>query len=365
MINLRFHIVSIVAIFLALAIGMLAGSTLLDRATVDVLKGRQRSLDARNAELRVENDELRAALDAREPADAAFGSEVLPGLLPGTLDDGPVLLLATRGIDEESVRAVQSAIRYAGGAPLGIVWFDSRVDLDDAGAVAKVAEALDIESDGDGGDLRDAVVAEITGGLVVAGGPATTTTTTTTTTTVPFAPSIPGATPPATEPAAEASSPSAQADEQALTVLSALVDADLVDWESPNEGEPGSRTLPNGGLDIVVLSGEGSELDPDQLIVPLVSALADRLAGVVVGEVRRPRTEVESVESEDVPVRGAFVDRFRTSEDLDGRLVTVDDVDSPFGRLALVLALAQLPEVGAGDYGIAPTAERPFPSPDS
>ncbi|NLA37006.1 MAG: copper transporter, partial [Actinobacteria bacterium] len=49
MINLRFHIVSIVAVFLALAIGILTGSTLLDRATIEVLQDRQTSLDNRNA----------------------------------------------------------------------------------------------------------------------------------------------------------------------------------------------------------------------------------------------------------------------------------------------------------------------------
>ena len=38
MINLRYHIVSIVAVFLALGIGVLMGSTIVDRAIVSTLR---------------------------------------------------------------------------------------------------------------------------------------------------------------------------------------------------------------------------------------------------------------------------------------------------------------------------------------
>lgn len=341
MINLRFHIVSIVAIFLALAIGMFAGSTLLDRATVDVLKGRQKSLDTRNANLRAENDRLRAAIEAQVPGDEAFGTQVLPEILPDTIGESPVLLIAVRGIDEDVVRALQGSIRDAGGAPLGILWLDSRVDLDQPDAADQVASALGIEAQKD--KVKAAVVAEIAKGLIAAASPveddATAEGDLTTTTVEPSSP------------------------DPSLEVLSQLVDADLVDWESPNEGEPGSRTLPSGGLDIVVLSGEGAELRPNRIVIPLVRALAARLTGVVVGEVRNPRTALEVIDQDDVPARGSFVDPIRDDDDLAGRLITVDDVDEPFGRLALVLALGELPGLTTGSYGVAESAAQPFPTP--
>ena len=88
------------------------------------------SVDTRNADLRSENDRLRTALESQVPADEAFGTQVLPELLPDTIGERPVLLIAVRGIDEDVVRALQTSIRDAGGAPLGIVWLDARVDLD-------------------------------------------------------------------------------------------------------------------------------------------------------------------------------------------------------------------------------------------
>jgi|JI10StandDraft_1071094.scaffolds.fasta_scaffold106248_2 hypothetical protein len=343
MINLRFHIVSIVAIFLALAIGMFAGSTLLDRATVEVLKGRQKSLDTRNADLRSENDRLRTALESQVPADEAFGTQVLPELLPDTIGERPVLLIAVRGIDEDVVRALQTSIRDAGGAPLGIVWLDARVDLDQPETADQVATALGIDAAKD--KVKAAVVGELAQGLIAAASPVEDD-------------SADSADPDLTTTTIEPSTP-----DPALDVLSRLVDADLLDWESPNEGEPGSRTLPTGGLDVVLLSGEGAELRPNQIVVPLVRALAARLTGVIVGEVRNPRTALEVIDQDGVPARGTFVDPLRDDDDLSGRLITVDDVDEPFGRLAVVLALGELPGLSTGSYGIAESASQPFPTP--
>lgn len=342
MINLRFHIVSIVAIFLALAIGMFAGSTLLDRATVDVLKGRQASLDQRNADLRAENDALRSAIDARAAGDEAFGDQVLAELLPDTIEERPVLLLAARGIDEDSVRALQSSVRDAGGAPLGIVWFDTRVDLDNAEVAEQVAGVLGVDAPDD--RVKEAVVDEIAAGLIASAASS----------------EEPGAEDPTADPTDVTTT---TAPDPSLDVLSALVDADLIDWESPNEGEPGARTLPNGDLDLVFLGGEGSELRPGRILVPLLRAVGERVPGVVVGEIRDPRTPIEAIDEDDVPARGAFVDPLREDDDLSARLITVDCVDEPFGRLAVVLALGELPTLTSGSYGIAPSAAQPFPTP--
>ncbi|MFN8051078.1 MAG: copper transporter [Acidimicrobiales bacterium] len=349
MINLRFHIVSIVAIFLALAIGMLAGSTLLDRATVDVLKNRQRSLDARNSRLRDENDRLRAAIESRAPAQQVFGTQTLPALVPGLLTDAPSIILAARGINEDSVRALQSEVRDAGGSPLGVVWFDSRFDLDNTEALSQIGAALSLGGSS-GKVTRTEVVKALVAGLTSASSAAPSTTTTT----VPVDPTA--TTLPSSEPIST-SSP----DDPSLSVLSKLVDAELVDWESPTEGEPGSRTLPSSGLRVILLSGEGSDLRPGRLMYPLARALGAARAGIVVGEVRNPRTDLEAIDDTDTPERGAFVDSLRSDDTLSKRIITVDNVDEPFGRLAVVLALSKLPTLTSGSYGIASSADAPFP----
>ena len=62
MINIRYHIVSITAIFLALGIGTLLGSTFLDRATVDQLDRNIRNAEARIADTEQENGRLEEEL---------------------------------------------------------------------------------------------------------------------------------------------------------------------------------------------------------------------------------------------------------------------------------------------------------------
>ena len=48
MINLRYHIVSIVAVFLALAVGVVMGSTVIARSELDFLHNRQDDLEGKN-----------------------------------------------------------------------------------------------------------------------------------------------------------------------------------------------------------------------------------------------------------------------------------------------------------------------------
>ena len=70
MINFRFHLVSIVAVFLALAVGVVMGYGVLGQPTVDTLQNRIDTVEANAEARRKENDDLRAALDlANEAAD--------------------------------------------------------------------------------------------------------------------------------------------------------------------------------------------------------------------------------------------------------------------------------------------------------
>ncbi|HMS15140.1 MAG TPA: copper transporter, partial [Microthrixaceae bacterium] len=187
MVNLRFHIVSIVAVFLALAIGLLTGVTLLDRAVVEGLKGTQDALDDRNRELRDQNSGLREQADAAERRDSAL-TELLPQLDVADLEGVSVVVLATRGIDEATARSIPVLLGRAGANAPGILWFDDRTDLRDAATSARLADVWPAvggrePGDGETGD-DDAEAAAVVAGIAdVLHAPATTTTTTTTTTT--------------------------------------------------------------------------------------------------------------------------------------------------------------------------------------
>lgn len=355
MINLRFHIVSIVAVFLALAIGLLTGVALLDRATVDVLKASQERLDSRNATLRARNDVLRSSVGERGDANVEFGEVALSPLVAGQLDEDPVIILATRGIDEVAVRALQSTIRDAGASPLGVVWFDERFDLGDSAALGRVAEVVDVDPDQRESAVRSDIVESIAGPLSVVAESrpsreSDANASTTTTTAIGPDPTT------TTTPVDESDDVDA-----ARSVLSELVDADLVDWESPTDGEPGSRLLPESGLRIIVLSGEGASVRASRFVYPLARALAAQRPGVIVGEVRNIRTDLEVVDEEGVPQRGAFVDELRDDGDVAEQMITVDNVDEPFGVLAVIFALADLPASTSGRYGMAESADRVFP----
>ena len=47
MVSFRFHLVTLVAIFVAIALGIAVGATVVDRATVDLLQQRLDQVDAR------------------------------------------------------------------------------------------------------------------------------------------------------------------------------------------------------------------------------------------------------------------------------------------------------------------------------
>ena len=68
MINFRFHLASLVAIFLALALGVVIGAGVIDRGVVDALDNRFNRVESRSDEIQSQNDVLTAA--ASEQADA-------------------------------------------------------------------------------------------------------------------------------------------------------------------------------------------------------------------------------------------------------------------------------------------------------
>ena len=63
MINFRFHLASLIAIFLALALGVVIGAGVIDRGVVDTLDNRLDSIERRPTASRLENDILNAAVE--------------------------------------------------------------------------------------------------------------------------------------------------------------------------------------------------------------------------------------------------------------------------------------------------------------
>ena len=99
MLNLRYHVVSLVAVFLALGIGVVMGSTVIKGVTVDQLRKRQDSLEKSVRNTRHDNDQLNSQLRTWE----RFADQGRTQLLAGQLRDVPVLVVGVQGIDRKPV----------------------------------------------------------------------------------------------------------------------------------------------------------------------------------------------------------------------------------------------------------------------
>ncbi|KAB1911420.1 copper transporter [Micromonospora sp. AMSO31t] len=90
MINFRYHVVSLTAVFLALAIGLVVGTAALNGPVADSLKERVNGLSKDNSLMRQSVNSLQKELDMEED----FAAEMAQVILPGKLNGRRVLVLS-------------------------------------------------------------------------------------------------------------------------------------------------------------------------------------------------------------------------------------------------------------------------------
>jgi hypothetical protein len=116
-IDFRYHLVSIVAVFLALAIGIVLGSTELQGNTIDVLRTSQNSLknqlDQSNAE--------RGLAQQQVANNQQFLSKAEPKLLANTLPGDRIVLVTEPGASSIVITGVKQAAALAGATVTGQV----------------------------------------------------------------------------------------------------------------------------------------------------------------------------------------------------------------------------------------------------
>ena len=126
MISLRYHIVSLVAVFLALALGIVVGSTVLQEGTVSALRATSQEVRQRSEENRTEN----LALKQDKAHLEAFGAAVLPDLVRDRLDGRSVVLVDTDKVDSGMRDSVRKVLEDAGANVDGQITFaDERLAL--------------------------------------------------------------------------------------------------------------------------------------------------------------------------------------------------------------------------------------------
>jgi hypothetical protein len=116
-IDFRYHLVSIIAVFLALAVGLVVGATALSGPAETLLKRVQTELARTNATLTKEKQ----ALNQQVNADQAFGQANAQPVLRGILTGQKVVLVVAPGADATVTSNVTSALGQAGATVTGQV----------------------------------------------------------------------------------------------------------------------------------------------------------------------------------------------------------------------------------------------------
>ncbi|HEV8649870.1 MAG TPA: copper transporter [Actinomycetes bacterium] len=290
MINLRYHIVSLVAVFLALAIGIVVGSTVLKEGTVAVLRTTSNGLIKESEQRRAENK----LLDERVRAYEAFGTAVLPALARDRLKGRSAVLLDTDRVDDATRKAVEDALKAAGADVDGRITFASdRLGLAAEGDRTALNALLETDQ-ADPVSLRRSLADRLADRLAN----------------------------PARLP---------RGANRTRDVLTGLDDAKfLADLRLADPTmRDGTVPFPRTGSMFVVIgpTDNPTPLDPLTFLVPLADRLSARSATPVVG--------VEAA----APDGTSWVEKLRAARDVPDRVSTVDAVDQVYGQVALVEAL--------------------------
>ena len=359
MINLRYHIVSLTAVFLAIGIGLTLGSTFLDRATVDNLQGQLENLETRLDERNERISELEGRLGGEEQIRDSLDEQAV-GLLAGQLEDVPVAVFASRGVDEPDVRGALRALVAAGADVQGIFWFTNRWDVDETAEVDDLSSALDETSDDPSRlrrmaisvlaeELRDRQATLVTGDEEPGDGPAAPTTDD------PAAPATDDPTLEPTEPTTTDPQPDIGPTAPSTPVLRGLIENGFVDYEAVPEG-PELPLLAEGTR--LLLVGGSTDVPDDLVLEPLVDRMARAAVSPLLAVAGSARAEDGQISD--------LVSVIRESEQLREIVPTVDDLEHFDSWAAMVLAMADAAEGVVGHYGVADGASRllpPLPAP--
>lgn len=303
MISFRYHVVTIVAVFLALAIGLLAGSAFVEPELTDQLR---RQTEGLRGEIRDQEGELDEARTERD-ALAAFVEAVALPLIEGRLAGTPAVVVTQTGVEDAVLEQTREALTNAGASVVATVSATDQIVSEDPETQERLA--------------------------IMLGEP--------------------------TAPADELPSLAARALAERLSApRSALAEQDLLEsmlsagFLAPLDGGPSEATLEEIGAPgqvVVVLSGGRGDaepvLPPEAFAVPLVESLAELDVPVAAGESLLNDYDYVSL----VRANGT-----------DGT-VTVDDLDRTIGGTALVLGVEELLATGVGGaYGVKDGAE-PLP----
>jgi hypothetical protein len=136
-INFRYHLVSLTAVFLALTVGLILGTAALNGPAIEAFESNIQSLRDSNEQLRDQAEQLEADLED----DQAFAEAVAPSYLAGQLTGRNVLVVALPGADTAYVDGAVEMLGYAGATVSGrLSILDDFFDPANTGTLGDLAE---------------------------------------------------------------------------------------------------------------------------------------------------------------------------------------------------------------------------------
>jgi hypothetical protein len=115
-IDFRYHLVSLIAVFLAVALGIVIGTTALNQPILADIKNQVTALEQDKRSLEDRTQQLQTQLDTSD----AFTDAVAPALVDGALAGSSVLLVVTNeDVAPETIDEVTALIGEAGGTVSG------------------------------------------------------------------------------------------------------------------------------------------------------------------------------------------------------------------------------------------------------
>ncbi|WP_030528251.1 copper transporter [Phycicoccus jejuensis] len=304
MIDFRYHIVSIVSIFLALAVGIVLGAGPLQGEIGSTLQNEIAGLRTDKADLNEQLTTARAGTEARD----SFLDAVSGRVYGGALRDRTVAVVVMPGSDAAVSESVTAALGTAGSRVTSTTtvtedWVSTNAKTVAARdeVVGQVATSTGVDTSSGSAAPRDLLLATLLARTAPAGddGPD---------------------------------------DSTARTGLQALADAGLVSLDA--------ESFSRADL-VVVVSGTVSDGDSSartataQQWVALASALDARSRGVVVADDL-------AAQADGTPVLTVLRDTAAATREVS----SVDDAGSPLGVASVVFALVQQDGGSAGQYGL-------------
>lgn len=312
MIDFRYHIVSIVSIFMALAVGIVLGAGPLQGQIGDTLTQEVTQLREDRATLRTELETARQASDTHDEFSEAARARLVGGTLTGT----QVALVLLPDADADDVKAVSDTLAASGASVVSRTTVEDAWVPQDAEATRTLAQlateqrralGLPAAAESDASPLDDVLATS----LLAADG--------------------------------------AAANDAGKAALDALGSAKLIDVDSAD--------LVRANAAVVVAAPVKGDVAADR------DRRATRLASLAEALDRAGRG---AVLTEDIGVSGfaggaSVVRAARSDATTAGALSTVDDVSLSLGQISVVYALVQQLTGGVGQYGLGDGVSAGYP----